>query len=85
MPAGGPGDHPLTDIVNFKLEVYNPECDELIRQLSKLVSMNQLYEMFDWFDNFSVTPNQLKNFEILLREKLEKVKVDALNNGWEIH
>lgn len=81
MPAGGPGEHPLTDIVNFNLEVYNKECDELIREISKLVSKNQLYEMFDWLDNFSVTESQLKNFEIELKEKLEQIKLNAQKNG----
>jgi len=84
MAAGGPGDHPLTDIVNFNLKVYNKECDELITEISKLVSMNELYEMFDWFDNFSATESQLENFEVELKEKLEKLKVNAKNNGWEV-
>ncbi|RTZ01568.1 hypothetical protein [Flavobacterium sp. GSP6] len=84
MAAGGPGDHPLTDVVNFNLKVYNKECDELIREISKLISMNQLYEMFDWFDNFSATRSRLKNFEVELNEKLEKLKVDAKRNGWEV-
>lgn len=78
MAAGGPGDHPLTDIVNFNLEVYNKECDGLIREISKLVSLNQLYEMFDWFDNFSATESQLENFEVVLNEKLEKLKISNL-------
>ncbi|MFM1998498.1 MAG: hypothetical protein RL204_445 [Bacteroidota bacterium] len=84
MAAGGPGDHPLTDIVNFNLKVYNKKCDELIREISNLVSMHKLYEMFDWVDNFSATESQLENFEVELLEKLEKLKVDAKNNGWEV-
>ena len=84
MAAGGPGDHPLTDIMNFNLKVYNKECDELIREISKLVSMNELYEMFDWFDNFSATESQLENFEVELKERLEKLKVNAKTNGWEV-
>jgi hypothetical protein len=84
MAAGGPGDHPLTDVVNFNLKVYNKECDEIIREISKLVSLNQLYEMFDWFDNFSATKSQLENFEVELNEKLKKLKVNAKSNGWEV-
>ncbi|EKT4550760.1 hypothetical protein JE952_002416 [Flavobacterium psychrophilum] len=83
MAAGGPGDHPITDIINFNLKVYNKECDELIKEISKLVSMNQLYEMFDWFDNFSATKSKLKNFEIELNKKLEKLKANAKDKGWE--
>ena len=84
MAAGGPHDHPLTDIVNFKLKVYNEICDQLVREISKLVSMNELYEMFDWFDNFSATKSQLENFEIELNIKLENLKANAKINGWEI-
>ena len=84
MAAGGPGNHPLSDIVDYKLDVYNAECDELIRQISKLVSMNQLYEMSDWFDNFNTTSEQLRKFEIILRERLEKLNLEALNSDWEI-
>lgn len=83
MAAGGPGDHPLTDILNFNLDVYNIECDELIRQISKFVSRNKLYEMFDWFDNFSATENQLKELERNLTQKLEEFKAEARINGWE--
>ena len=84
MAAGGPGDHPLTDIVNYKLEVYNKECDELIREISKFVSLDRLYEMFDWKDNFSITEKQLKKFEVVLENNLSGLKEQAIKNGWEI-
>jgi hypothetical protein len=83
MAAGGPGDHPLTDIINFNLNVYNKECDELIRQISKYTSINQLYEMFNWFDNFYITELQLKEFEITLKLKLDELIKNAKDNGWE--
>lgn len=83
MAAGGPGDHPLTDIINYKLNVYNKECDELIREISKYVSSYQLYEMFDWFDNFYITEKQLKEFENTLKLKLDELIKNAENNGWE--
>jgi hypothetical protein len=83
MAAGGPGDHPLTDIINFKLNVYSEECDELIRQISKYVSINQLYEMFNWFDNFYITELQLIEFEITLKLKLAELKKNSKDNGWE--
>ena len=83
MAAGGPGDHPLTDILNFQLNVYNKECDELIREISKYVSRNQLYEMFDWLDNFHITEKQLKEYEFTLKLKLDELIKNAENNGWE--
>ena len=84
MAAGGPGDHPLTDIVNYNLEVYNKRCDELISEISKFVSFDRLHEMFDWNDNFSMTNEQLKEFEVVLGNKLSELKEHAIKNGWEI-
>jgi len=84
MAAGGPGDHPLTDIVRFNLEVYNENCDKLVREISKLVSLHELYELFDWFDNFSATEQQLTNFENELNIKLNELKLRAQKNGYEI-
>ncbi len=84
MAAGGLKDHPLTDVVRFNLDVYSPVCDELIRKISKLVSLNDLYEMFDWFEYESVPKSQLENFEKELNLKLEDLKMQAIKNGWEI-
>jgi hypothetical protein len=83
MPAGGPGDHPLTDILNFDLDVYDKKCDELIRKISKFVSNHKLYEMFDWLDNFSMTKEQLIEFEKQLYQKLAELESQAGLNGWE--
>lgn len=84
MAAGGPGDHPLTDIVRFNLNVYNRSCDNLVREISKYVSLRDLFEMFDWIDNFSATDKQLEKFEKELRLKLSLLKKQAADSGWEI-
>lgn len=84
MAAGGPTDHPLTDIVRYNLEVYNKTCDGLVREISKYVSLQDLFEMFDWFDNFSASKSDLEKFEIQLNEKLAELKNEAHKNGWEI-
>jgi hypothetical protein len=83
MPAGGPGDHPLTDILNFNLDVYDKKCDELIRKISKFVSNHILSGMFDWLDNFSMTKDQLIEFEKQLSQKLVELELQAGLNGWE--
>lgn len=84
MAAGGPRDHPLTDIVNYNLEVYSEKCDRLIREMTKFLSLDRLYEMFDWKDNFSITDKQLNEFELILERKLFELKEQAIKNGWEI-
>ena len=43
MAAGGPGDHPLKDILHFDMNVYDAECDNLIRELAKYVPESILY------------------------------------------
>jgi hypothetical protein len=47
MAAGGPQDHPLTDILFYKIEVYGTEADELIRKIAALCSRR---ELLDWWD-----------------------------------
>ena len=81
MAAGGPGDHPLTDVLNFKLDVYNNNCDELIRQISKFISMNDMYNLCDWFAY--AKQHNLIEFEAFLRLKLNEQKNYAKINGWE--
>ena len=73
MAAGGPGDHPLSDILNFGHLVYNEKCDELVKELSKHFSGYELIVMFDWFEPYTATEKQLEDFEKLLKDKLEEV------------
>lgn len=73
MAAGGPGDNPLSDILNFGHLVYNERCDALVKELSKYFSGYDLYVMFDWFVPYSATESQLKEFELILSNKLEEV------------
>lgn len=44
---GKRGDHPLTDILVYGMEIYGPEADELIREISELSSRRELYEWWD--------------------------------------
>ncbi len=74
MGAGGPGDHPLSDILYHKILVYNQQCDELILKISKLVPFSKLGEMYDWPDNFHITKTQLIAFEQYLTHKLEELE-----------
>lgn len=44
MAAGGPGDHPLSDIVHYRIPTYGTVADDAICELSKLLSRRELYE-----------------------------------------
>ncbi len=69
MAAGGPCDHPLSDILTHGFDVYTAECDEMIRKLAKIVNSQELYEMFDWPDNFSASEEDKLEFEKQVRTK----------------
>ena len=77
MAAGGPGDHPLKDILHFEMNVYDEECDNLIRELSKYVPENILYQSIDWSTAFNINETVLKDLKIELLKKLnfEKNKI----------
>ncbi len=74
MAAGGPGDHPLKDILYFDMNVYDNECDNIIKELSKYISEDELYESIDWFSTFSMNKSQLLDFKFMLSEKLMFLK-----------
>jgi hypothetical protein len=44
MANGKPEDHPLTDILAYKIEVYGQEADDLIRKIGSLCSQRELDE-----------------------------------------
>jgi hypothetical protein len=77
---GKPGDHPLTDLLVHKLEVYGRETDELIRRIAALCSRR---ELDDWWER---EIGWSEDSESILRKAsarhTELVK-RAKENGWE--
>jgi hypothetical protein len=84
MAAGGPGDHPLTDVVKYNIDVFNQQCDTLIREIAKFVSLYELSEMFDWFSITTNSKSELEEFEIQLKVKLQELREKAEKGGWEL-
>ena len=78
MANGKSGDHPLTDILIYKVPVFSKRIDGLIQDLAKLASMQELYGMFDWFN---LPPHT--QFQKMLQEKLTFLKKDRKSRGWE--
>lgn len=70
MAAGGPGDHPLKDILHFDMKVYGTECDNLIKELAKYIPENILYQTIDWSTAFNINETVLKDLKKELLEKL---------------
>jgi len=77
MAAGGPGDHPLKDILHFDMNVYDTECDNLIKELAKYAPENILYQTIDWSTAFNINETVLKDLKTELLEKLHFEKNKA--------
>lgn len=80
MANGDKGDHPLTDILYQKLEVYGPEADGLIRNISELCSRCELGQ---WWES-EIGWSRNADFVITkARRRLEELLSRAKESGWE--
>ena len=81
MPNGSVRDHPLTDIVFHKRNVYGQEADDLIRKISELSSRRELEDWWNqevgWSGDAAVV---LTRAPIRLGELIRRAK----EGGWEI-
>jgi hypothetical protein len=80
MANGTPGDHPLTDILFHKIEVYGAEADELIRRIASLCSQRELDQWWEreigWSQDKALALRKAKaRYEELLQR--------ANESGWE--
>ncbi len=76
---GKPGDHPLTDILVHKLEIYGPEADNLVREISELSSRHELYEWWDSEINWSTDRELvLRKAQVRYAELLQRTR----SSGW---
>lgn len=78
MNMGGPGDHPITDILVYKLPVFSSKVDGLIQEISKYMPGYQLDKLINWF-----SPPSLEEMEKIFSKKLEELRKEAVNRGWE--
>lgn len=80
MANGKHGDHPLTDILNWKTEVYGAEADELIRKIENLSSGRELGEWWEreigWNCSRETALQKAKEYYNKLTER-------AKESGWE--
>lgn len=74
MAAGGPGDHPLKDILHFDMHVFDDECDAIIRDLANYLPEDELYASIDWYATFSMSESQLAQFKETLSQRLIALK-----------
>ena len=81
MAAGGPNDHPVTDILIYKIEVYGAEADELIRKIAALCSRRELYDWWEreisWSADRDLALRKARDFFVELTKR-------AKDSGWEV-
>ncbi|MDO8675579.1 MAG: hypothetical protein Q7K71_05645 [Candidatus Omnitrophota bacterium] len=74
-----PSGDPIIDILIYKLSVFSPKIDSLIRELDKHMPQDQLEKLMDWF-----FPPPLDEMEIILTEKLKELEKEAKDRGWDL-
>jgi hypothetical protein len=83
MVNGKPGDHPLTDILSYGIEVYGPEVDGLVRDVAALSDDRGLRELDDL-----LLGHRSPGSAAVLRPRLERLRddlrADARERGWEV-
>ena len=77
---GKSGDHPLTDIVAYKRDVYGLEADELIRKIAELCSPRELDEW--WEREIGWSADQALALR-KARARYEELIKRARESGWE--
>jgi hypothetical protein len=79
---GKHGDHPVTDILAHKIDVYGTEGSALFRKIAELSSRNEVY---DWWEK--EIGWEAKEDEALpkLKDRYEKLLQRAKEGGWEIN
>ncbi|HUA65372.1 MAG TPA: hypothetical protein VME24_05960 [Alphaproteobacteria bacterium] len=84
MANGKPGDHPLTDILIHKLEVYGAEADELIRKIDSLGGRRELEEWWERCLRTATTGSSQDSTLVLAkaRERYGELLSKARESSW---
>lgn len=87
MPAGGPGDHPLTDILTWKLTVFGDEPDDLVRQIVALGGQRTLdspdYNLIGSDPRYFPAAD-VETLTRKLRTLRDRLRDEAIERGWEV-
>jgi hypothetical protein len=80
MPNGKPGDHPLTDILVHRRNVYGGEADDLIRKIADLSSQAELNEWWQREIGWSVDRDLVAR---KAQRRFDELLLRAKERGWE--
>ncbi|MGA8871051.1 MAG: hypothetical protein WA434_17400 [Candidatus Acidiferrales bacterium] len=79
MANGKKGDHPLTDILQWKVARFSAVADALITEIVELGGRAELERTFNLF-----APPALPDFERSLREMRDRLYRERKEQGWEV-
>ncbi len=79
MANGKKGDHPLTDIVHWKIRRFSEKADMLILEIVNLGGKKELERTFDFL---SLPP--IEEFEHTLQGIRDRLFREAKERGWEV-
>lgn len=79
MPNGKQGDHPLTDILHWKIQRFSPKADQLIVEIVQLGGETELERSFNLF-----APPPIPEFEVSLQQMRDRLYREAKERGWEV-
>ena len=81
MTAGGPGDHPLSDIIHWRRPVYGEATDALIRKIASLCSDRELDDWWRRELGWNATPALAAEKS---KARYEDLWRRAQQSGWEL-
>jgi hypothetical protein len=86
MPAGGPGDEPLIDILRWRRPVYSLAADTLIAELVELGGEQSAQGVLDSFGALPTQPTRddLTAIEASLAAKRDELLRHAEESGWDM-
>lgn len=81
MSAGGPGDHPLTDVLHYGIEIYGPEADALLKKLAPFMSRRELWRWWEQEIGWDCKPQDALP---KIKKQLKVAEKRARDSGWEM-
>ena len=75
---GKHGDHPLTDSLFHKREVFGHDIDRMIARLSRLMTGEDLDKLVNWLQ-----PPPKAQLRQILEDALKRKREEAVERGWE--
>jgi hypothetical protein len=80
VPNGKPGDHPLTDVLHYKLAVYGSEADAVTRRDAEPSSRR---ELGSWWETAIGWSPDMTAVLPAARKRLQELEQRENENGWE--